>query len=432
MPHFIKHRKGKYTLFTEFAELKKKLDKISSRSLSDSDEARRNGFKRMLKIVDDVLNNKKQSIYFREVCPLDSQISNQSQVRAITTNPDLLDDIKNSIIRGGSVNKSLLLAENHSNNRSYEVWNGNHRHIASEQLKTEPDSSFKEFKYPAVVVPRADSSVILPALPVIQAMLNDHEPKQSNNENDIQKTMESIVRYKSGLDLSNKEDYENVLEICKVTFSHKSELTIKRSLTRLKNKIASENSDVYCAKPEEFVEKFLSAHDGKTGSGTKKSKYNNCNFNIEDDKYKNCKVSFMSNKGSVFDQAVFRDAKFKNANLDKKLVHVFACQDNKGDSQTTLKSRKAYFESLKNAYSLFGDKGVSPDIVAIAPQNRGRFKQDEEHVYLAEKIEMPSHWIIIDRDEIVGHFKTRANHTGEGEWLPYKQDWIARLAENKE
>lgn len=403
-------------MFSEFEKLELRLKEVLA--VTQNDKIKK-GILKMLDILDDVLVKKTKSVYYRDVSPLDVCISTVSQIRAISKAPEHVELVKQSILRNGKVNKALLLAQASSPGAyPYEVLNGIHRDTVTTDL-IHAGNLPEDFDYPSVVIPASEYGVIHAVLPIIQGILNDHEPAKSNNTNDIQKVMESIVKTLN-YNLNKEEDYDILISLCESLFQNITTTSLKTNLTRLKNKTNAARSDVLCETPDEFIKLFLTAHDGQAHD----KKFNLCDFTIKPIKYTNCKVDFASVKGSVLDQLVPREAIFTYDNPNKKVVHVFACQDNKGDSQTTLKSREAYFKRLYKLWQVF-DR-IEPHLVAISPQNKASFEARIGGTIImvrAEHAALSSSWVTITRQEILQQFKDKESGSA---LLCYKQDWIAR------
>ena len=173
---------------------------------------------------------------------------------------------------------------------------------------------------------------------------------------------------------TNKKNYDLLIAVFTSTYTHADIKTIKSNLTRLKNKKNADRSDVVCAKPSEFIEYFLDAFSGSNTGKVNGVEY--YKFEAGKKTYKDCKVEFVSTKGSTHDQLFTRNALFKYKNPSKFVTQIFACQDGKGDSQTTVTSRLSYIKKLWQLYQVFGSKVFSafPDLFVITPQNKGSFE----------------------------------------------------------
>ena len=132
----------------------------------------------------------------------------------------------------------------------------------------------------------------------------------------------------------------------------------------------------------------------------------------------------MSIKGSTTEQLITRCAWSRYNNPSKLVKWVLACQDNKGDSQTTINSRIEFFAKLHMNYLTYAKSPVSIpfDSVVIAPQNTSGFVTrigEEEIKANAERKEIASDWREVTQSEILKHF-------GSNSSTKYKREWIVR------
>jgi len=235
-----------------------------------------------------------------------------------------LHSVQQSILRSQNVTNPVLLVRTNKGKHKYKLLNGGHRHKASKNL-LDADQLPENFEYPAVVLGMKQYSELLPAISLIQGSLNDHPPRKSNNENDMGKIISDYVRTNK-LDLENKEEYNKALNIFTNSFTHSNPKTIKGRLTSEKNRIKAEKSDVYCASPPLFVDKFI-----RTFNSILVDKKNKTYSQTIDGKnYNKAKLMFVSHKGSVIDQTASRTATYKYDNPSNQIIHLVGCQKNKG------------------------------------------------------------------------------------------------------
>ena len=406
-------------MFNEIYKMKERLNNLANIFGDDpANVLSKKGIDVVLKIIDDIKKNEEQSTYFRYISPLDTGISPLSQIRAIAVDPIHVKNVEESIFRHGKVLDVVLVARvpNPGGDYKYELLNGVHRDTAANNLIKSARVG-EDFVYPAIVISPSEHGLISPVIPLLQGGLNDYVPTKGNNTNDMQKIMEAYLNRCTELDLNDPDDYAFLLSVFYATFLHAKKRTIKSNLTRLKNKRSASRSDVYCASPEDYIDDFL-----KTFSGY--GKRDSCAFTIDTKKYKNGKVSVVSVTGSSFDQLFPRTGLHKHNNPSSTILYLFACQDHKGDSQTTLTSRQAFFKRFWKLYRVFGSgafKGF-PDLIAIAPQNKASFEariNDEIITTQPEHARVASSWIFVTKKQLYKQFTQATN-----EFDSYKREWI--------
>ena len=416
--------------FEEINDLQCKITEILKKSKNKEinlDSRLIQSYKDLEKICADVLQNREHSKYFKRVSPYDVKMGPSSQGRAITIDPDHKASLKESVKKTGGPQVAMLLTEDSKSTGSYIISNGCHRDEVTKELITAGDLP-EECTYPAVAIPAVERANVQYAIDEAQGILNSGFPKKLANTNSVGKDITNYVK-NYNVDLEDEESYNNVVNYFNIKYSHVAESTIKSNVTRVKNKLVV--SDVFCATPEEFIKKFTDVF--KINKPENKSEYWKVGKRVctTKDYGKQCQLRFISNKGSSIDQAVWRDIKFRNDNLEKKIAHILGCQDNKGDMQTTIKTRKAYFEHMYRMYRLL--EGIAdhllpiPDFVAIVPQNLQPFEVELAvgEAKLMTKKEIPtlkSSWIIVTREELLAYYESEEFSSVR----PYKPEWLLR------
>lgn len=399
-------------MLQEFKNLKIKLDNLVKIENIDNIAALKN----MLIVTDDIIKNQQKSKYFQYVSPYDVVVEDTSQCRAITIDPDTLHSVQQSILRSKNVINPVLLVRTNKGKHKYKLLNGGHRHKASKNL-LDMDQLPEDFKYPAVVLEMKQYSKLLPAISLIQGSLNDHPPRKSNTENDMGKIISEYVRT-NDINLENKKEYDKAYEVFTNSFAHSSPKTIKGRLTSEKNRIKAEKSDVYCAQPNSFVDKFT-----RTFNSVPDNKKNKIYSQTIDGKnYNKAKLVFISAKGSVIDQSLTRTATYKYDNPSRPIIYLVGCQKNKGDGQATIQSRIDCFKKLKKIWLASDNcENFIPDLIVIVPQNMSKQScriNGSLFITKPEKIDSQKSWIRITKKEILSHFKTGTT--------AYKEEWIIR------
>ena len=379
-------------------------------------------FSNLRDFCEEVLRDREESKYFMELSPFDLIKTEDSQGRAITIDPDHGSDVKNSIVSAQEVYVAGLVKDC-SGGHKKEIINCNHRCEKSiEAIKQKLLPS--DFKMPVVCVPRAISNIMSRALDEIQDILNSGMPKKLANSNDMISSMKKAV-YNHEIDLDVKEQYDDFVSYFRKKYPQSTLKTVKSNATRVKKKKSLEACDVWCDSAKNFSEQFLSVHNAK--KPVEKSEF--YNFTKNGKKYKNCKIEVVSTKGSSYDQLFRRDANFNYDNPDKNIIHLVVCQVNKGDSQTTLTTRKTYFKNLYRDWVRFGrfiPTDLGAELVIIAPQNTGavetKIHGDDSEVIKTEKEikELAPHWKAISRTEIISFFDSEECNAA----MPYKSEWI--------
>ena len=416
-----------YDKFQDIENLKYRVSLVVNNAPSFFKNDMVDEFGELIKFCDQVLTDREKSKFFAEVSPYDLTKTPDSQQRAVTIDPDHLVDVENSIVRSQEIYVAGLVKEC-SGGSDLEIVNCNHRKeasvnaIANEKLP-------QDFKMPVVKIPYSLSKSMDRALNESQDILNSGLPKKPSNTNDMIASMEKTVRNLS-IDLNDDEDYEEFVRYYAIKYPDSSVKTLKTNATRIKNKKNLEQCDVWCDSTKNYMNDFVKTHGAK--KPTDKSDY----YNIKKDGsvYKNCVIRVVSTKGSSYDQVFRRDLNFNFDNPDKRIVHLVVCQVNKGDSQTTLTSRKTYFKHLYNDWSRYGKHiptRTGADLVIIVPQNKGSIEtkiygNDSETVTTAKEIkELKSNWRLITRSEILAYFQSDECDPA----APYKVDWIVSVDE---
>lgn len=407
-----------------FKELERARDRIAEIQSIDTgaDPKFTDSLEKWHQILDDAVTNGVDSTYFDYVSPFSITISNRSQARAISKDPALVKSLEDSIARIGV--REPILASSSRDGDQKEVLNGVNRTAAAKNLKKTKDH--KDLMLPAIVIPYSEHGDLEPALPAVQAILNEHMPCKTNNTNDVQKTMAGLVET---LDLDIVEggkksaDYRKLVSYASIIFAHKSQKAILNNATRLMNKMAANRSDVTCGSPGEFLEHFREAF-GATHPDVNKDLYN---VKIGNALFKKASLVFMSTKGSTADQLLFRSAIDKLKDPNTPIICVFADQDNGGDSQTTIRSRETILKKVYLSGDVFKD-GVPFDVIAIAPQNRNSFLARLENNTVVEtepeNIEQVQDWIIISKKEYKDYYeKVKVKEENLG---TYKKEWVVR------
>jgi|TARA_R110000824_G_scaffold75121_6_gene190739 hypothetical protein len=390
-------------------------------------------FKALLEFCRTVLNEGENSKHFQNISPMSLERTEDSQGRAVTIDPDHATAVKASIVKAQKVFVAGFVAEC-SGGKKYKVINMNHRHEQSKSAIVErllPAT----FTLPVVIVPFALAATVGLAIAEIQDILNSGLPKKLANSNDCVSSMTKMASNYS-LDLSNEKTYEAFVKYYSTKFPQTALKTIKSNATRVHNKKALNDCSVWCANTKEFVENFTRVHDAT--KPTPGSEY--YNFSKDGMDYKNCKLQFISTKGSCYDQAFRRDINFNFDEPGKKVVHLVGCQVNKGDPQTTIKSRATYFTQLYKDWLRIGKylpltSKIGAELVIIVPQNEGQveirgYGADEEKLNTTEteNKELKADWRCITRQEIYAYFNS-------GDCLsskPYKTEWLFTEAREQE
>ena len=409
-----------YDTFEEIEELLSGINdvlKLVSNNEVQLPSALEQSFKEFKTLCKEILRDREKSEYFQLVSPFDVVRGSSSQGRAITTNPEHLIAVKESIRKANGVKVAGFLTQCPKSNNK-EIVNMNHRDAATEQL-IEEGSLPEDYRYPAIVIPSDIAPSVKLAIEESQGILNSGLPKSLANTNDVQKDMTNFVN-NYNVDLDDKKKYDSLVKYFDAKYSHVSKRTIKSNLTRVKNKKANFNGHVLCDTPKGFIGRFTKTHNIKPP--TKKSKFHN--IHVKNQQFKNCSIEFISTKGSVLDQRVWRDIKFKDENPAKPICHLFACQDNKGDPQTTIKSRETYFKHLYRIWRIL-DR-LDADLVVISPQIESSFTAkiaDIETVIAKKEIpKLKSSWTIITKQELIAFYNSKDFDSTR----PYKTEWVSR------
>ena len=382
-------------------------------------------FKALLEFCTTVLDEGETSKHFQNVSPMSLERTKDSQGRAVTIDPDHAAAVKASIVKAQKVFVAGFVAEC-SGGKKYKVINMNHRHQESKNAIVERLLS-EDFTLPVVIVPFELAATAGLAISEIQCLMNSGLPKKLGNGNDCISNMTKTVS-NLGLDLSDEETYSAFVGYYSTKYPQISHRTIKGNATRVMNKKALNDCDVWCANTKEFIDSFLKTHKAK--KVTPKSEY--FNFIKDGVSHKNCKIQFISTKGSCYDQSFRRDINFNIDNPGKKIVHLVGCQVNKGDPQTTIKSRATYFTNLYKDWKTIGKhlpatNKIGAELVIIVPQNEGQveirgYGADAEELITtkAEANELKDHWNCITRQEIYAHFDSKDCTPSK----PYKKEWL--------
>ena len=341
-----------------------------------------------------------------------------SQCRTINIDINNKREIKNSAERNG-VTCPILCAQDKNSDYLYELYNGRHRLESMIEINKKL-SSVKLI--PAIIVPCDLKDAFKSCLIETQAILNEKLSYATNNDNDMSKSLRNICE-RDNIDLSKSSDYDKLLKKAEILYRHKSTKSIRNNLTRIKNSIARETSDVYCAKPKEFVDTYRMQKirsiwkDSETSSDTDY-------FYKTTDKIKNMEIRAVSMKGSSFDQEWTRSTIFKSENSDKKLTWLYSDNSNKGDSGTVIGSRKNFYNKIYKTCiafeNQFGKKDLPFDQIIISPQIQSEFSfqfDGIEYSSLRESRTSPDSWIEVSKKDLLDAFANKKS---------YKKDWIFR------
>ena len=382
-------------------------------------------FKALLEFCTTVLDEGETSKHFQNVSPMSLERTKDSQGRAVTTDPDHGTALKASIVKAQEVFVAGFVAEC-SGGKKYKVINMNHRHEQSKNAIVE-GLLLADFTLPVVIVPFGLAATAGLAISEIQCLMNSGLPKKLANGNDCISNMTKTVSNRS-LDLSDEETYNAFVKYYSTKYPQISHKTIKSNATRVMNKKALNDCDVWCANTKEFTDSFVKIHKAKKVTPTSDF----YNFTKDGVTHKNCKIQFISTKGSCYDQSFRRDINFNVDHPGKKIVHLVGCQVNKGDPQTTIKSRATYFTQLYKDWLRIGKhlpltSKIGAELVIIVPQNEGQveirgYGADAEELITTktETKELKDHWLCITRQEIYAHFDSKDCDSSK----PYKKEWL--------
>ena len=370
-------------------------------------------------VLRSVVKDLEKSKYFNLIDPSTVNKSTSiSQCRTINIDINNKREIKNSAERNG-ITCPILCVQNKSTDFLYELYNGRHRLESMIEINEKLDNARL---IPAVIVPCDLKDAFESCLIEAQAILNEKLSYATNNDNDMSKGLRSICE-RDNMDLSKPSDYDKLLKKAEVLYRHKSKQSIKNNLTRIKNSMAREASDVYCAKPKEFVDTYRMQKirsiwkDSETSGDTDY-------FYKTTDQIKNMEIRSVSMKGSSFDQEWTRSTIFKSENSDKKLTWLYSDNNNKGDSGTVIGSRKNFFKKIYKTCiafeNQFGKKVLPFDQIIISPQIQSDFSfhfDGIEYSSLRESRSNLDSWIAVSKEQLLDAFMNKKS---------YKKEWIFR------
>ncbi len=379
----------------------------------------------LLAILHRVVKHGEKSPFYDNISPHNITIGSNSQIRSQTLCPKKIRELMASIPRNGVQN--AIFATKNTTSQSYCSIDGNHRLTAVKKL-LEAQEIVSDFDMPCILVPEKDINLLNEIIEDAQLALNDPaDSKIGNLEADISKAIDKKIA--KGFDLCNQGDYDKVLALVKATNKHKSERSLKSLLTKKKNQLLADRSDIKEATPDEWkaaafnINKLKSAGelsvDATQGNSTK---YDRLIGKIGEHSLDG-RVEFVSITGSSFDQRFRRDMKYKMLHPDKDLALIVACQGTKGDVRTVVKSRQKVFQEYYFDYQNLGEASIFFDFLLIAPQIMGNVEikvvfGDEIKTLLAKAEHFKSRrgWKVITKDEVVSHWKNKKT--------AFKMDWV--------
>ena len=366
-----------------------------------------------------VVKDLEKSKYFNLIDPSTvNKSTSVSQCRTINIDINNKREIKNSAERNG-ITCPILCIQNKSTNFLYELYNGRHRLESIIEINQKLDNVKL---IPAIIAPYSLKDAFESCLIEAQAILNEKLSYATNNDNDMSKGLRGICE-RDNMDLSKPSDYDKLLKKAEVLYRHKSKQSIKNNLTRIKNSMARETSDVYCAKPKEFVDtyrvqKILSTMKDPVTSNDTEHLYKIT------DQIKNMEIRSVSMKGSSFDQEWTRSTIFKSENSHKKLTWLYSDNSNKGDSGTVIGSRKNFFKKIYKTCiafeNQFGKKDLPFDQIIISPQIQSGFSflfDGIEYSSLEERRSNLDSWIAVSKEQLLDALTNKKS---------YKKEWIFR------
>ena len=379
----------------------------------------------LVNILIDVLGNGLESNFFEEVSPHNINIGSNSQIRSQTICSKKVKELMGSIPRNGVQN--AIFATKNTTSQSYHSIDGNHRLDAVKKL-LEGQEIIPNFKMPCILIPEKDINLLNEIIEDAQLALNDPaDSKIGNKDADISKMIDKKIA--KGYDLCKESDYDKVLELLKATNKHKTVKSLKNLLTRKKNQLLADRSDIKEATPEEWKAAAIGVF--KLASVGKLSVDIIHKNAVKHDRYSgkigaypfDGTIGLVSTKGSALDQRLRRDMKYKMYHPNMDLTLIVACQNTKGDVRTVVKSREKIFKEYHFDYQNLGEASIFFDYLLIAPQVMGDVKiettvGDEIKTVLAkaEHIKSPRGWKVITKDEVIAHWKN--NKTA------FKMEWI--------
>ena len=375
------------------------------------------------KVLADAVKNGTNSCYYKEVSPLNiMELGKESQCRSTTINRGNFRDIKNSILAKQRVESPIVTTKN-STDGSFYIHNGNHRNQAAKEL-IEDKLLPEEYGIPSFVFPPSLKSAFTRVSRELQSSLNDRSPGASNNTNDVQKYITGTAAERS-IDLSDDEKYEEFLEELMVIFTNHTEKALKNNLTRCKNKLKEQRSDVWATSGEEFVREFREVF-----GATETEEDEVCLIDIKNTGNKSCRPLFASTKGSAYDQSIVRCHRWAYSHPDILQVAVFACENHKGSAETVARSRASWFKKMygdfKMATDMYGDAAgeayLPHDYYAIAPQIQSGakislVKNDFIGTIRGETKALKGHWKLISKKDLLECFR---------KGKPYELGWVLR------
>lgn len=390
--------------YKEFEYAHKKIDALISSNRVPNCQSE---FKNILALLYEVLSNGDNSKYFKMISPFRVEISSSSQIRGVSKEPEIVEQLRKQIEEFG-VERPLLVVEPLVSHGKFELLNGNHRHAACLAFKTpQPD-----FKYPCIVIPNSYRAITQKGWKWLQIFLNHAETKVGNDENDYMKVLRQHID-ENNIDINDNKQHEYLTDLLVEMSGKYSQRGAKSVITHLKNNINEENSDIDQKNAKEAVSQFVQKYrfndqakkqDGRliyTGK-IKGQDFNGC-------------IEFVSMIGSSYDQKFVRDIRW-STKTKKQQIHVFSAQRTQGSVETVLKQRKEYFQKTMELYNILGDKAIWFDYVVIDCQ----IKDDVTGVSFDNKVynikaENINNYKIISKDQVVAAFKNKE---------VYKPDWI--------
>lgn len=358
----------------------------------------------LIKIISDFIAMGEKHPYFELLEPELYELASYSQARSISIREDNKEPLSNNIANYGGVKVPLIVEKypcSSNTGKKGAILDGVTRHSAVLELK-ENKVLPQDYKYPCLAIPPSEIPKIKAAIVTLQHAANQPDPKAANNSNDLGKFLVSHMESHK-LDLEKESDVKELTDLASIIYINLKPSTIKSRVTQLRNKVKQQLSDVFITDTKKFVKK-------------------------SEDFFKPRKLekrTFVSLKGNLFVQRFGIEAVHKYDNPSDHFVWVFADQEGKGSSQTTINSRIGFFEKLYKTWYELGN-GVLPETILIAPQNTSSFTariDDDEVTTESEHFENKKHWIVVNKNEILKVFQQKKSGKTA---LFYKKDWICR------
>ena len=341
----------------------------------------------LVETLEDFLTNKEKSQYYKEYQPCRIQMEGDEdrQARSKTLSNGNYKKTYNSVVSTGKVTSPVWASERVSINTDYDAGlsNGTHRvTVGDEGVKK--GALTRDFHIPAFQTSKnLDQRLQLNGVKLLlQQSLNDHEPREASSKKDISKLVRKLMAEQIG-ELSIK----NIVRT--VTANSFTDKQIDSIINRVIKSNAKASSDTLehpsCMSVyKQYTETFevyrgdgTRAEKAKDVKPEKNRKTDKPVFHTNHTINKNEKIfiSAVTEEGSSFDQLYTRDIKrYASKSSNERIMHLWNCKDTKGEAQTVINKRIAYFADLRELYRdtkllTGGKEGVLPvDYVIVLPQ----------------------------------------------------------------